>query len=146
MSTRSAIIRRTPEGTFEGVYCHSDGYLEYVGRVLENHYADSAKVVALIALGDLSALGPDLGEQHDFNWMTRTSIEGWASDPRYSLTRAYHRDRGDELNVARGPTWQSVARQIGHDGYVYLFLDGQWSVSVGDRKPVPLSEALAAKT
>lgn len=38
MSTRSAIIRKTEDGSYEGIYCHFDGYLAGVGKTLQEHY------------------------------------------------------------------------------------------------------------
>ena len=51
----------------ESIYCHFDGYPEGVGAILDEHYADPAKLDALLALGDLSQLGAELGEPHNFD-------------------------------------------------------------------------------
>jgi len=61
MGTRSRI------GVMHGdvcksVYCHWDGYLDHNGRILQEHY-DSARANHLVALGDISSLGRDRGEQ-----------------------------------------------------------------------------------
>ena len=56
MATRSAIIRKTLTGTYEGIYCHFDGYTSGVGQILLDHYRDPAKVQKLVALGDISIL------------------------------------------------------------------------------------------
>lgn len=37
MSTRSNIIAKTKEG-YKVIYCHSDGYPEWVGATLKKHY------------------------------------------------------------------------------------------------------------
>ena len=65
MATRSAI------GVMHGdnckmVYCHWDGYLEHNGEILQKHY-DSPKANHLVALGNLSSLRPNIGEQHPFS-------------------------------------------------------------------------------
>ena len=52
--------------TVRAVYCHWDGYLEHNGAILQKHYADSPKVNHLIAMGDLSSLGTQIGEAHPF--------------------------------------------------------------------------------
>ena len=67
MATRSMIGVRRPDGKVEAIYCHWDGYLDHNGRILLHHYTDLEKVKALIALGDLSSLGPEIGEEHDFD-------------------------------------------------------------------------------
>jgi hypothetical protein len=105
MSTRSAIIMKDGDG-YKGVYCHSDGYLSWNGKILLENYQDENKVRELIGLGDLSILRPELDS-----------------------TTAYARDRGEVLNVAVGPTIKSVAKQIAHNGYVYVFENGGWHIN-----------------
>ena len=70
MATRSAI------GVMHGdkvkaVYCHWDGYLDHNGRMLLEHYSDSAKANHLVALGDMSSLRPEVvipeGVEHSFD-------------------------------------------------------------------------------
>lgn len=67
MGTRSRIGLELPDGTFGSIYCHWDGYPGYNGKILLGHYSDPAKVEELISLGDLSSLGAEIGEKHDFN-------------------------------------------------------------------------------
>lgn len=118
MSTRSAIIRQTETGKFEGIYCHSDGYVEEpgVGHTLHHHYQDPDKVAALIGLGDISALHENVSPtgQHSFD----SREDG--------TTCAYHRDRGEpwkDVKPTQGHSVRSVARNIDHQ-YLYLY-DGE---------------------
>lgn len=61
MSTRSLIgIYREEEKMVEYIYCHFDGYLDGVGKLLEEHYQTQDKIERLIAGGDISYLGKDL--------------------------------------------------------------------------------------
>src|SRR5689334_13390131 len=83
MSTRSDIIRQNLDGSYDKIYCHWDGYPSNNGKILLEHYADPQKVGALIALGDLSVLGPELGEKHLFE------------ENRPGQCKAYGRDRGE---------------------------------------------------
>ena len=88
MSTRSAI------GVMHGdkckaIYCHSDGYLSYNGKVLLANY-DSSKANQLVAMGDMSVLGKTIGEKIDFN--DRMVYEG---DNIATQCRFYGRDRGE---------------------------------------------------
>lgn len=39
MSTRSLICKEQQDGTYYGIYCHSDGYLTYNGAMLLDHYS-----------------------------------------------------------------------------------------------------------
>ena len=48
MSTRTAIFKEQVDGTFQGIYCQSDGYIEGVGAMLYNYYQDTEKVQRLI--------------------------------------------------------------------------------------------------
>ena len=73
MATRSFIGKQLPNGHITGVYCHFDGYPDGVGNTLEDHYITEDQVDALLDLGSLSQLGPDL-----------------------TSTVAYARDRGEE--------------------------------------------------
>ena len=65
MGTRSRI------GVMHGnnvksIYCHWDGYLDFNGRILQEHY-DSVKANHLVALGDMSSLRANIGEKHAFS-------------------------------------------------------------------------------
>ena len=66
MGTRSAIGVQLEDGSIRAVYCHWDGYPEYNGKILLDHY-DREKAMQLIKLGDLSSLGDNIGSKHDFN-------------------------------------------------------------------------------
>ena len=63
------------DGSYKGVYCHSDGYLTYNGAMLLDHYNSREKADALIALGDLSLLCeklyPDPDKPHGFDYDKR---------------------------------------------------------------------------
>jgi len=119
MSTRSAIITKTETG-YAGIYCHFDGYEEGIGSILEEYYKDQDKVDRLIDLGDISSLGGRVEPigSHSYD------------DREEGTTVAYHRDRGEGKSPAKiGASIESVAKQIGHNGYVYVFEDGTWSVN-----------------
>ena len=61
MSTRSLIaIKENGKEEIKVIYCHYDGYFEYVGAVLLKHYNNPDKVRKLIKLGNLSSLSTTL--------------------------------------------------------------------------------------
>lgn len=68
MSTQSFIGVLCKEGIIKFVYCHSDGYPSYLGRMLLTHYNTPELATALVDLGSLSMvrerLAPDEGETH----------------------------------------------------------------------------------
>jgi len=143
MGTRSRI------GVMHGnncksVYCHWDGYLEFNGKLLLEHY-DSSKANHLVALGDLSSLCPEVfipeGVEHSFE------------KPAENITVFYGRDRGET-----GTEWKTTATfeefiNLCDDccaEYYYIMKDGEWYVgttygsdTVMGGKLVLLAEALA---
>lgn len=87
MSTRSRIGRLFSDGHIESIYSHWDGYPAGVGATLAAHYTDNEKISELLALGDISILGAEIGSAQDFN------------HPRDGETLAYHRDRGENYQA-----------------------------------------------
>ena len=97
MSTRSYIGYFDPiENSGKVVYCHSDGYPEWTGKKLNQHYTNSQKIIALVALGSLSILGDEIGRAVD--WQRRYEDDAYYEETR-GQTIAYNRDRGDKLEI-----------------------------------------------
>lgn len=158
MGTRSGIGRLNADGTVTAIYCHWDGYVSSVGDKLHEHYTDPAKVGALMALGSISSLGPEIGEQHPFDKPFDRGHEGlneWRAAYGH-MCNAYGRDRGEEgceastvENAEVYPEW--VSNTCG-GSYAYLFRDGQWFVHIAYRDepgwqaiPDALAEEMAAR-
>lgn len=112
MSTNSR-IGIYENGAVKSIYCHWDGYIEHNGDILFNHYDTAERVNELIMLGDLSVLDCVIGEKTDFD------------TPSHNQCIAYHRDRGEELNI-RASTIEYLSEW---EEYNYLFKDGKWFVS-----------------
>ena len=53
MSTNSIIALELSDGSFLSAYHHWDGYPEWLGRILNTHYADKESVSELIKEGML---------------------------------------------------------------------------------------------
>lgn len=130
MATRSAI--GIMHGTvLKVVYCHWDGYLENNGRILQEHYRDSPKVNNLVALGDISSLGTEIGEQHAFSRLdTDMPIDEY--EAKYGhMTTFYGRDRGEEDVAHKTFTtfteFLEWANGCGCEWY-YIMDQGQWFV------------------
>ena len=133
MGTRSLI------GVLHGdvckfVHCHWDGYLEHNGKILQENY-DSPKANHLVALGDLSSLGPNIGEKHDFDCPDNIKIgtpeyTAW-NENKASMCTFYERDRdetGCEFKVRH--TYAEVyyfAKNTWCE-YIYIMEDGVWFV------------------
>jgi hypothetical protein len=109
MSTRSRITQALPNGTFKSIYCHFDGYLSGVGKILLEDYNTEEKLAALLDLGDISSI-----------------------DPRFAKVEAYGRDRGEKGTEALiVPDMSQIDRQ----SYNYLFTpEGEWMyMKAGER-------------
>lgn len=96
MSTNSYIIVECMDGKFRRIYCHHDGYLRHNGKILQEHYATQEKAEALMALGDLSGLGPEIGVKHPFDRpFDSAGAEAWKA-AYGNYCHAYGRDRGEK--------------------------------------------------
>ena len=119
MATRSVIGQVQENGKIKVIYCHWDGYLEHVGQTLADHYDSDEKVSALIALGDLSTLGPDLGEKHSKEDTLKA---------RGPMTTAYGRDLEQDGTEAQEFSSVEDFLMYGEDvgaEFFYLFEDGE---------------------
>lgn len=136
MGTRATIGVERADGTIQAIYCGHDGYLDHAGEVLVKHYKDPAKIDALMALGDLSGIYPELGGA---TIEEREAME--AAGQKCCV--AYARDRGENDPTA-AETFASVDEFVSASKerdaeYVYLHKCGRWLVSQGRSKfyPVP---------
>ena len=68
MSTRSTIAIRRTDGSVKKIYCHSDGYIQWNGSILQKYYSTADKVENLLALGNLSTLGPQIKPDDPRDW------------------------------------------------------------------------------
>ena len=117
--------------TCKSVYCHYDGYLEYTGKLLLDHY-NSATANQLVALGDNSGV--------------QKTLEGMN----------FYSDRGEtDVSWQVAHTFEEFLDQVHNCGgeYYYIMRDGEWYAgSVYEAKGlvvnglVPLADALAANT
>ena len=117
MATRSNIGIVNEDDSITAIYCHWDGYPEYVGKMLLNHYTDVDWIHMLMDLGDLSILSENMNPTgpHSFN------------NPQKGVCVAYGRDRGETGSDSR--TFEDLGEfenfGSGVD-YQYLFEDGKW--------------------
>ena len=103
MATRSTIALEYADGTVGQVYCHWDGYLDNNGKILFENYQDPFKVRSLMDLGDISSLGPELGDKHSFDIPHKYGTPEYEaeSERRRGITTFYGRDRGETGTEAR---------------------------------------------
>lgn len=131
MSTRSLIGKLNPNNTVDFIYCHWDGYPDYNGKILNEHYTSPSKVDELLALGDLSVLGEVIGEQHDGSKFNNDS--NWCTfhgrDMGHGNSQA---ERNIPLEVFLGMNFRG-------EDYKYLFgTNFKWQCFEYDGTPVSL--------
>jgi hypothetical protein len=117
VGTRSRIGILNDDKTVTSIYCHWDGYPDGVGRTLFHHYREPEKIRQLIALGDLSILGSEIGEKHAFD--DRSNCDG-------KVCTAYGRDRGEQ-DIDAVTHHRNQWPESGWE-YLYLYQRGRWYV------------------
>lgn len=121
MSTNCDIAQKTDDGKVRVIYSHWDGYPQYVGKMLLEHYNVQEKIEALLNFGDMSIL--------------EATPEG---------STFYHRDRGEEWEDVQPRIFddeKSFLSRRDINEWNYLFKDGQWFVCFG-KELVPLSKVI----
>ena len=116
MATRSLIGKLNSDGTITHIYCHWDGYPSHNGFLLQEYWDTPYKVDQLLALGDLSSLGKEIGEQQDFNGSRNRD---WCM--------AYGRDRNQSNTGARTVSREDFFGDEDYIDYFYLYNeDFEW--------------------
>lgn len=100
------------DGSIESIYCHFDGYLEGVGRKLNDYYSDYESVKDLIKLGNIESL--------------KEKIKPDLDSTKNNVTIAYHRDLGDKYNKTKPMISKNIKEfdDVLFDcwiGYIYLY-------------------------
>lgn len=126
MGTRARIAVKHPTlGTYASIYTHWDGYPSHHGPRLLEHFNTFEKVCELMALGDLSSLGRQIGQKHDFDTHGNEHRD-WCC--------AYGRDRGETgIEAVTSNTLEdlkALTQECGGE-YLYLFDNGTWYVAEG---------------
>ena len=144
MGTRSTIAVKHGN-RIKAVYCHWDGYVEGVGATLLEHYQASPKANNLIALGNISSLGEDIGVAHPFSKFEMPEGEIYDETLYETMTTFYGRDRGEKSqefkSFASEAEWMDYYDGSGAE-YYYIMDDGVWYVSAYRREFKPLHETV----
>ena len=124
MGTRSMIAIENPHSkAVKSIYCHWDGYLEHNGSLLEKHYPNSPKVNNLIALGDLSSLGSQIGEAHPFSpHASAEDKEAYEAAKDAGYCTFYTRDRGEDAPFKVFPTLKKAEAYYEGSWCEYLYV------------------------
>jgi hypothetical protein len=127
MATRSYIGYVTEEGKVNYIYCHYDG--RHNGEILAKHYNSSDQAAALIALGNISFLEKYIAPQQElapcyFEWI-EGDVKHSFETPHQDVTVAYHRDRGQKLELYTDESEQEYWDNQ-DTPFAFLFKDGCW--------------------
>jgi hypothetical protein len=109
MSTRSEIAIENKDKSISSIYCHSDGYLEYNGQILNNHYNSYELALSIIKQNDCSFLGETIEDSRFYNTWRNEDTKAKEFDSEYHFMQ-----------------------EFGHNifaEYIYLFKDDKWYVS-----------------
>ena len=121
MATRSNIAIVNQDKSISSIYCHWDGYPEYVGKLLLNHYNNVGIINELLDLGNLSQLCEKLYSDNNSHTFDK---------PEPGVCVAYGRERGEKDQEAivfedLGEFEDSASNSWAD--YQYLFDNGKWS-------------------
>ena len=112
MGTRSRIGLELSDDSILSVYCHWDGYPEFNGVKLQEHFNSYDAAAELIDGGDMSCL-----------WTNA----GWNNEVLPEVGPQYYTSRGDGYNPPRldADLCEYLLPDVGEE-YHYLFRNGEW--------------------
>lgn len=140
MSTNSTIGIEYPSGVIDVVYCHFDGYpidgaaMWGVGWLLYQHYQDVRKIKALIRLGHLRELKPEIGCKHPE--LPNDPGKRETHERKFGhMVTAYHRDVARPWKESHWHRYRTRAAYRASENlewnYLYNLAEGQWYVARG---------------
>ena len=109
MATRSRIGIQLADESILSVYCHYDGYPEFNGVKLQEHFNSRDAATELIDGGDISALWTNVG---------------WDNETLPETGPLYYSSRGEDCP----PRLDANLAEYLSDGeeYAYQFANGEW--------------------
>ena len=111
MATRSRIGIQLANESILSVYCHWDGYPEFNGVKLQEHFNSYEKAAELIDGGDISAL-----------WTNA----GWSNESLPEVGPLYYSSRGEDLPPRLDADLCKYLLPDDSEEYAYLFRNGEW--------------------
>jgi hypothetical protein len=112
MSTRSRIGIELKDGSILSAYHHSDGYPEWLGRILNTHYNAKSLAEELIDGGDMSVAWTD--ERWD-----DSGVKGVYGPQYYS-------QRGEDCPPRLDADLCEYLLPDNSEEYAYIFRSGEW--------------------
>lgn len=123
MSTHCGIAIKTEKG-YEAIYCHHDGYPDYMWPMLTENYNSEELAAKLVSLGDASFIDEKLEPASDFHKF---------GTPEPGVCMFYHRDRGEDWSSTHPMTF-TREELCSRFYYVYVWKDSCWNFYKGGRK------------
>jgi hypothetical protein len=126
MATRSRIGIQLKNGSVLSVYCHWDGYPEWNGKKLKEHFDSYEQAAELIDGGDISSLWTDKNwEQKEMESRTLYYAERGETDTEPNLDNSFQAFIGSVND-----SWCD---------YAYLFTNGEWKcyTTKGNEEQIP---------
>ena len=112
MATRARIGIQNDDGTIRSVYHHWDGYPDWLGRALREHFNTVDKVNTLIDGGDMSSCYTNLG----FN-----------NETRETTGPLYYSERGENVPAKVNTNFDNYMQyNNASEEFYYLFLNDEW--------------------
>lgn len=112
MATRARIGIQNDDGTIRSVYHHWDGYPEWLGKALRQHFNTVDKVNTLIDGGDMSSCYTNLG----FN-----------NESRDTTGPLYYSERGETTPARVTDSFDDYIRYNNAlEEFYYLFVNNEW--------------------
>ena len=127
MATRSRIGVQLKDGSVLSVYCHWDGYPEWNGKKLKEHFNTRQKVSELIDGGDISSLWTDTD---------------WQNKKMEEYRTLYYAERGEEDTAPNfDNSFEAFINGVRESwaDYAYLFTNGEWKCYTpkGNEEQIP---------
>ena len=109
MSTHCGIAVKTGD-SYNTIYCHHDGYPEYMWKMLTENYNSETLARNLVSLGDASSISAQIAP---------SPYSGHSFDtPEKGICVFYHRDRGEAWSVVAPANF---VKQLLFQVYIHLY-------------------------
>ena len=115
MSTRSRIGILLPDDSILSVYHHWDGYPEWLGVTLKEHYNTKEDIAKLIDGGNMSSCYSD----NEYDYEKQEFVK---QDPKPN----YYGGDSERPRLSRNFTQFAFDSKSGEE-YLYLFVDNEWN-------------------
>ena len=115
MSTRARIGLKLEDGSILSAYHHWDGYPEWLGVTLKEHYDTREKIAKLLDGGNMSSCWSD----NDFDYEKQEFVK---QDPKPN----YYGGDDERPRLSKNFTQFAFDSKSGEE-YIYLYEDGKWN-------------------